>query len=390
MRGGLTTGNSSRQSSRFGKGDHRTGQYLDARSQGVRTRHRTAAERSYGRAGSEQHPRQRGPCRGHPRVVRRRSPRTAPAVAAEPRSRSSPGGAPHRVHQAPEGVLDMTADQVQVGRGDLCLHVRRTVGRRLRARPAGRGPAPGAAVRPAPGPAWPRRCPGRRTARSVRLDGAAEVAAVQRVVRRRPAAGRRGSAGAGASSDCRSARVDREAGDAEALLGDRDQLVEDLADLGLGRRRPGRAASPGRRPPRRPRECPGRRTAGRAAGWRRRRSWRARMRPAYSSASRSSTGLSCLHGSAPLGPEVDDDRDLGGALEHVALEGLPRSTSITRRDGGGAGAGRPAARRMVAAPAPPSALASPAAFTAARSTTPLMDMFRGCMGHILPPPRAPA
>jgi hypothetical protein len=33
-------------------------------------------------------------------------------------------------------------------------------------------------------------------------------------------------------------------------------------------------------------------------------------------------------------------------------------------------------------------LASLAAFTAARSTTPLMDMFRGCMRPILPPPEA--
>ncbi len=152
----------------------------------------------------------------------------------------------------------------------------------------------------------------------VRLDGAAQVAAVQRVVRggqRRvlgdvrclPALG--GRAGAGAADH------------AEALLGDQDQLVEDLADVRLvlgaleqrhqlaghhghhgrnaldaellGDLRVGVHVDLGEHDP-----------AGVLLG-----------QPLQD-------GAQLLARAAPLGPEVDDHRYLGGALDDLLLEGV--------------------------------------------------------------------
>ena len=43
--------------------------------------------------------------------------------------------------------------------------------------------------------------------------------------------------------------------------------------------------------------------------------------PSRFAVSASRAGPSCRHGPAPLGPEVDHDRDLAGALDHLLLEG---------------------------------------------------------------------
>ena len=134
----------------------------------------------------------------------------------------------------------------------------------------------------------------------VRLDRAAQVPRVQRlhgglqqrVVRpgRAASAARRPVAGLGV-------RVDGEAGEAEALLGDLDQLVEGLAGSAPRRRRPGRAAAPARPPRRRRPGSPGSRTAASASGWRRRRPWRARSGRCTRRPAARGRGLSCLHGS---------------------------------------------------------------------------------------------
>ena len=251
-------------------------------------------------------------------------------------SRSSPAVTPHRVDEPTERVLDMAADQVEVGGGDLRLRVARLLG--------------GRPCAPAAGPAPCTRCEqlglgeaqfGLGVARVVtqhvlvRLHRTAEVARVQglyggfeqRVVRAgRDLRGRRDGRRRARRPGRRRGRSARSAARRPARAG------RGSAGSAPRRRPPGRGAAPARRRRRRRPGCPGSRTAASASGWRRHRSWRGRTRPSYSTASRSSTGLSCLQGwhhsaqkSMTTGTSVDRCR--------TSRSNPASSTSMTRSAG---------------------------------------------------------
>ncbi len=101
-------------------------------------------------------------------------------------------------------------------------------------------------------------------------------------------------------------------------------------------------------------------------------------RPAYSAASRSSSGLSCLQGSHH---SAQKSMTTGTSAERCSTScSKPASSTSKIKRAAPAAPASPPPRAASARVCSAFCFASPAAFTAARSTTPLMDIFRGCMG----------